>query len=69
MFDRLTVAYKSGEGVKTVHKSKISALLENGEISDETVIFNNRITTKAEFGNKWQIPLRESWLAPKASKI
>ena len=61
-FDRWNLAYiKDGE-VVACHRDDFERMLNTGEISDDTIVFNNLLHTKADFETKWQVPYRESWL-------
>jgi hypothetical protein len=62
-FDRLSVAYKVGEQVKLASKPEFEEQIAKGEVTDETIVFNNLIATKADLLSKWEIPLKESWHA------
>jgi hypothetical protein len=35
-------------------------MLENGKINDDTIVFNNLVSTKAEFETNWETPLKDS---------
>ena len=61
-FNRLLVAYKSGDEIKTFHLSEKDELISQGIITDSTIIFNNLIQKKSDFLNNWQQRLSESWL-------
>lgn len=61
-FDRWNIAYKKGNEVLSAGRNEFARLLETGEITDETIIFNNLLHTKKELLEKWQIPYKESWL-------
>jgi len=61
-FDRWNLAYiKNGE-VVPCHREDFEKMLDRGEITDDTIVFNNLLQTKADFNTKWQVPYRESWL-------
>ena len=60
-FDRFNFAYKLGSELKSASRDIFEALYKKGEIIDSTIVFNNLVQTKAEFEEKWQIPLSESW--------
>jgi hypothetical protein len=60
-FDRLQVAYRDGDTIKVVDNDRFSELIEQGEITDETRVFNNLVQTKEEFEKNWEVPLKESW--------
>lgn len=61
-FNRLLVAYKDNETVNTFHFSEKENLISKGEISNDTLIFNNLVQNKAEFFANWQQHLSDSWL-------
>ncbi len=60
-FNRLIFAFKIGEKIFSVDRDTFESLYKKAEINDDTIVFNNLVQTKAEFEDKWQIPLGESW--------
>ena len=60
-FDRFNFAYKAGELVFNAAREEFEALYKEGKIDDNTIVFNNLVQTKAEFEEKWQLPLGSSW--------
>ena len=62
-FDRMNFAYKKDESLATAHRDEFVELFQNGIINDATLVYNNLVKTKAEFEEKWIIPLKESWHA------
>jgi len=63
LLNRLIVAYKEGNDIKVIHSAKIPELLVAGQISENTIVFNVGVGNDAEFAAKFEIPLKESWLA------
>lgn len=61
MFDRMNFTYKTEAGIKSAHREEFIELYRLGLITDETVVFNNLVTTKEAFEKNWQISLGESW--------
>lgn len=61
LFDRLTFTYKEGNSIKTAHKSTFSQLYKAGKITDDTLVFDNLVTTKGAFESQWLKPLKDSW--------
>jgi len=60
-FNRMLVAYKSVHGeIKSTPMHDLPALKASGAISDDTIVFNNLVSNKAELDNNWQIALSES---------
>ncbi len=60
--DRSKIAYLSGKDVNLTDRRSIKGKIESGEITGETLIFNNLIETKEELNHKWLIPAKESWM-------
>ncbi len=61
LLDRMNLAYKKGEKVLSLPRAEFEKSMLNGEINDDTIVFNNMITTKAEFDTLWEVPLARSW--------
>lgn len=61
LFDRMTFAWMDGEEVKTATSGIFSQLYQSGNISDETLVFDNLVKTKGELEEKWLKPLNQSW--------
>jgi hypothetical protein len=61
LFDRLTFAYRNGDEVRTVPKEEFARLYREGAINDDTLVFDNLVTTKEAFEKAWIKPLGESW--------
>jgi hypothetical protein len=60
--DRMQLAYKVAEDAVAVKPMPaFKAEIANGGINGDTVVFNNMVTTYGEFGDKWEVPLVESW--------
>ena len=59
--NRLLLAYKDQDAIKMLPKNKFEELLKAGQITEETIVFNNLIEKKSELKTKWQIPVKESW--------
>jgi len=62
LLDRMLVAYRDEGKIKTCKLPQITQLLENSEITENTVIFNNLVSTKKDWEDKWQIALKDSWI-------
>jgi len=62
MFDRRLMCYfDSEEEIKGVQMENMEQAYRDGEIDDESLFFNNLVKTKAEFLEKWIVPLKTSW--------
>jgi hypothetical protein len=69
LLNRLLVAYRSGNEIKIVPLSKVPELLATGELSENSIIFNTAVANEEEFRTKFEIPLKESWLAKFLVKV
>ena len=63
LFDRLNIAYREDQVIKTMNMSDFQDALNTSEIPAETVVFNNLVQTLGEFKNTWEIPVMQSWHA------
>ena len=60
--DRMVQSYKKGEEeVVVVRMADYETLLEDNKIDENTIVFNNMITTKFDFDHHWEVPMKESW--------
>jgi hypothetical protein len=62
LLDRLNVAYIEQDELKTFKLHELSEQVEKGNISPETVIFNNLVKTMSDLKTQWRIPLKDSWM-------
>lgn len=64
LFDRLNIAYRNSTGeVVTLKMAAFEAAIQSGEITKETVVFNNLINTWDDLKSKWEVPALSSWHA------
>ena len=61
LFDRLQVAYRSGNEIISCSLSEFEKLAEASSVNESTIVFNNMVTSKADFDTKWEVPLNQSW--------
>ena len=61
-FDRWNIAYKKDNEVQSCNRSELENLENAGIITDDTIVFNNLITTKQQLLNEWEVPFKQSWL-------
>ncbi len=67
MFNRQSLAFFVTEKIQLIPLSQLKYAAENNFITPDTIYFNNLVLTKEELLNKWLIPVKDSWLAKKAS--
>ena len=63
LFDRLIVAYRENDAVKTASQAAFQNLFEQGAVNRDTIVFNNLVSTLKDFREKWETPLAKSWHA------
>ena len=63
LFDRMTFSYERDGVVYTVPSERFALLYKQGEIDEDTLVFDNLIKTKDELVREWQKPLGDSWLS------
>ncbi len=61
-FNRMQITYLDNETVKLTGMHDLAKAIQSGSISDETIMFNNLVTTIGEFHQNWKVPVRNSWL-------
>ena len=62
--DKGLVGYKDGKGKTQIISFKdVRLAIMTGKINEDTVIYNNSISTFKEFENNWQIKAKDSWLS------
>jgi hypothetical protein len=59
--DRMVQSYKKGEAIEVVRMGDYETLIHNKEIDENTIVFNNMVTTKVDFENFWEVPVKNSW--------
>ena len=61
LFDRMSFSFEKNGEVHTVSRSQFQELFQNGEIDDQTTVFDTLVKTKGEFDSQFRKPLGESW--------
>lgn len=61
LFNRLNIAFKKGNIINMLPMSEFSAALKNGELNENTIVFNNLVETKSDFETKWEVAIKDSW--------
>ncbi len=63
LFDRFRVAYRDGEEIINCSREEFEGKLKNGEINQDTIVFNNLISGRKELQTSWEVPMKNSWHA------
>lgn len=61
MFDRMQVAYKTLNGLEACSLSEFEKLAKQNVVNENTIVFNNMVTTKSTFDSDWEVPVKRSW--------
>lgn len=63
LFDRMRFSYEKNGSVHTVAKDAFEALYANGQINDETIVFDPLVNTLEGLRSSFRKPLKDSWHA------
>lgn len=61
LLDKLNVAFRRGTSIHTVDLATFQELAMSKQVSLETIVFNNMVTTKGDFETHWEVPAKNSW--------
>ncbi len=62
LLNKMNIAYKENNEIKILPLKKFKEAILGGNMSLETIIFNNSVSSLEEFNAHWEIPLKESWV-------
>jgi hypothetical protein len=64
LFNRLNLAYRDQNGeIKSMMMSEFEQAAAAGEISKDTVVFDNTVSTVGQLKTRWELPASGSWHA------
>lgn len=63
LFDRFNTAYFKDDQIQTANREELEILLKQGKINNETIVFNNMVSTLGDLQTQWQVPFKSSWHA------
>lgn len=61
LFDRFNIAYRFEDEVHVISKEDFETLITIKKVTPDTIVFNNLVQTLAEFEQKWEVPIKDSW--------
>ncbi|MDB5008937.1 MAG: transporter ATPase [Mucilaginibacter sp.] len=61
LFDRFNLAFREGNEVLSAPRHDFEALLKQGSINTDTIVFNNMVQNLNELQTKWEVPFKDSW--------
>ncbi len=63
LLDKMNVSYKHGEHIAFKHLLDFKKMVKQRAVNANTIVFNNLVSTKQEFEDYWEVPLKDSWHA------
>lgn len=63
LLDKMNVSYKHGEYVAFKPLLDFKKMVKQKAVNANTIVFNNLVSSKQEFEDYWEVPLKESWHA------
>ena len=61
LLDKMNVAFKQGEYITYKTLLEFKKLAKEKAVSENTIVFNNLVTTIEEWNENWEVPAGESW--------
>ena len=65
MLNWQSLAFIVDDKIQIISRQQFNHVLEQHLITTQTLFFNNVVTTKRDFEEKWIVPVNESWLKTK----
>ena len=62
-FDRTVIAFLLDHEIRLIPISGLKEAVANNQLRPDTLVFNNAISTLAEFRESWPAPARSSWVS------
>lgn len=63
LFDRFNIAWKDEKGIHSCGRDEFEQLIIAGQITENTIVFNNLVQTLGDLESNWEIPFKNSWHA------
>jgi len=60
--DRINVAIETDAGIVISNMNDVKNLIDSENIKESNIMFDNTITTYADFVSNWKKPINKSWL-------
>lgn len=61
LLDKMNVTYKQGEYITYKSLADFKKMAKEKAVSENTIVFNNLVTTIGEWHDYWEVPAIESW--------
>lgn len=62
-FDRTKIAFRVADRIVVHPMNQLKELFVSGTLNQDTITFDNLVTTKSELLARWEVPVSRSWLA------
>jgi hypothetical protein len=62
LFDRNLIAFKSSGVIELTPINELKQKFQDGTLKEETLTFNNVVTTKSALDREWLVPAGSTWL-------
>lgn len=59
--DKMKVTFKDGNKINIVQLSDFQECVKQEKITENTIVFNNLVTTKTDLITNWEVPAKQSW--------
>lgn len=69
LFNRLLVGWMNGNSIQVAPLNQLQQYIDSNVLRDETLVFNNAVTTKKELDKNWMLPFSKSWLASRFRSV
>ncbi len=60
--DKSIIAFKIADKIELIHFNKIKEAIQQGRITEGTIMFDNSVANHKEFTNRWQVKAADSWV-------
>lgn len=61
LMNKMNISFKDGENINIVKLPDFQKYIKENKITEETIVFNNMVNTKADFETNWEVPANKSW--------
>ena len=61
--DRMVIWYEKQSALQSIRVPDLPTALAKGELSGDTIVFNDLVSTRADLDRHFRSPLRDTWMA------
>ena len=62
LLDRRALAYEQDGSIRITRLDTVEKMYRDGVLSDDQLVYNNLVQSKAELDSNWRVELRNSWI-------